>query len=63
MTNCDTRISLISREQQAQAESLGELRHALTLMQRRLERLEQVEQEVATLKAAWLVQFEEEGAE
>jgi len=55
-----SRIALIAQEQQAQAESLGDVRHALTLA---LRRLEKVEQEVATLKAAWMVQFEEEGAE
>jgi hypothetical protein len=57
----DTRLALFSQEQQSQAESLGELRHAMTLA---LRRLEQVEQEVATLKAAWAARFEErKGAE
>lgn len=49
--------SIISQEQAAQIESLGEIRRALTLAVGRIEKLEQ---EVATLKAAWQAK---EGAE
>jgi len=55
----DTRLTVISQEQQYQAASLAELRQAVTGLARDLRRLEQ---EVATLKAAW-VASREEGAE
>lgn len=60
MSHCDTRLVLISQEQTAQAEQIGELRRRLD---RVVQDIRQLQQEVATLKAAWVVRFEQEGAE
>jgi len=54
----DSRLTVISQEQAYQAASLAELRQAVTGLARDLRRLEQ---EVATLKAAWVAS--REGAE
>ncbi len=48
----DPRLTLISQEQTAQAESLGEIYRELALAVGRIKKLEQ---EVATLKTAWEV--------
>ena len=60
MTHDETRLTLISQEQQYQADSLGELRQAVTGLARDVRK---VEREIATLNAAWVAQFEQEGAE
>jgi len=48
--SADTRLLLLSQEQLQQGESLAELRRVLS---RSVQRIERLEQEVATLKAAW----------
>jgi len=58
-THHASRLALLSQEQQYQADSLAELRQAVKGLARDVRRLEQ---EVATLKAAW-VASREEGAE
>lgn len=50
--------SLLAQEQQAQAGDLKDLRFTLKLA---LARIDKLEQQVATLQAAWAVHFEEEG--
>lgn len=48
--SADPRLLLLSQEQLHQGESLAELRRVLS---RSVQRIERLEQEVATLKAAW----------
>jgi len=58
-THHASRLALISQEQRYQADSLAELRQAVKGLARDVRRLEQ---EVATMKAAW-VASRIEGAE
>jgi len=58
-THHASRLALLGQEQQYQADSLAELRQAVTGLARDVRRLEQ---EVATMKAAW-VASRIEGAE
>jgi hypothetical protein len=55
----DTLLILISQEQREQGERMAELRRVVS---RSVQRIEVLEQQVATLKAAW-VASREEGAE
>ena len=57
-TDTVTRLILLSQEQRYQSESLAELRRVLL---RSVQRIEQLEQEIATLRAAWVAS--REGAE
>ena len=52
----DTRILVLSQEQDAQGEKIADLWRTVSRVVRRLEALEQ---EVATLKAAWVAHVEE----
>ena len=51
----DTRISILSQEQDAQGEKIADLWRTVSRVMRRLEKLEQ---KVATLEAAWVVHCE-----
>ena len=53
-----TRLILLSQEQREQGETMAELRR---VMLRSVQRIEQLEQEIATMKAAWVAS--REGAE
>ena len=57
MTHTSDRLALISQEQEYQANSLVELRQAVTGLTRDVRRLEK---EIATLRAAWVASAAEE---
>lgn len=56
-TDRDSHILLISQEQTEQSEHLAALRRAVTILEENVCRLDQ---EVATLQAAWLARFDRE---